>query len=130
MLLFGRRDKRLVVQEIPGQSPQHLARYIYQSGHFSPANRRVKPNAFLPDPRQLKISSAITDSLDEPGIGAVGDVLGGLRRVPTLPIARADFESAALRTVKLEIEKDPLPHPRHVNLCGWPVEKMPKKRSL
>lgn len=125
--LFGQRDKQEIAEAVRNQPPQHLTRFIYQSGHFSPANRKVKPNAFLPEPSQLKISSAYTDSLDEPGIWTVGDVLGKLRRVPMVPIARADFPSVILGGLRLEIERDPIPHPRHLNICSWPSSKDAQK---
>ncbi len=44
-------------------------------------------------------------------------------------MARADFAVAAVSEAKLTIESDTKPHPLHVNLCGWPMEK-DKQKSI
>ena len=38
-------------------------------------------------------------------------------------IARADFGKNEVFHIGLAIEPDPEPHPRHVELYGWPSEK-------
>jgi len=127
VLFSGRHDKQ---SSAIARDPSHyscLTRYIHQSGHFSKANRRVKPNAFLPQPPELKISSAWIDDLGETPIWGIGDLLGAQRQVPSKPIARADFDSSVVPEADLTIEPDPKPHPRHVNLCGWPHEKDAQK---
>lgn len=104
-----------------------LTRYIYQSGHFSKVHHRVKQNAFLPEPGKSKISAAWIDGLVSPQIWEIGDLLGAQRLAPAVPIARADFDSAVLPKTRLTIESDPVPHPRHINVCGWPSEKDAQK---
>lgn len=103
----------------------NLSRYIFQSGHFS--SQKPKPGAFLPQPTQLKISAAWIDRLSEIEIWEVGDILGSQTATPRTPKARADFDAAILEEVNLAIEDDPVPHPRHVNLFGWPAEKDAQK---
>ncbi len=126
-LFAGLPDKQLSgTAHDPGRYSR-LSRYIHQSGQFSKVNQRVKPNAFLPQPPELKISSVWIDDLGEPQIWRIGDVLGAQRPVASEPIARADFGSGILPETKLTIEPDPKPHPRHVNLCGWPREKDAQK---
>lgn len=108
-----------------GSRHQHslLARFIFQKGHFS--RTRAKANAFLPKPPALEISAICRDGLLEREIWPIGDLLGqtGNRR----PLARADFDAEAVSEAGLTIEPDPQPHPRHVNLCGWPTEKDEQK---
>jgi hypothetical protein len=58
-------------------------------------------------------------------IWKIGDLLGVPRNKQ--PQARADFDVATVSEAKLTIESDPAPHPRHVNLCGWPIEKDAQK---
>jgi hypothetical protein len=55
----------------------------------------------------------------------IGDLLGAKRGRP--PLARADFDLAAVREAKLTAAPDPEPHPRHVNLAGWPIKKDEQK---
>jgi hypothetical protein len=84
-----------------------------------------KPGAFLPKPSTLKISALWRDDLSEEEIWEIGDLLGTARSKQ--PLARADFDVAAVSEAKLAVEADPEPHPRHVNLCGWPNEKDEQK---
>jgi hypothetical protein len=102
-----------------------LARFIFQSGHFSKFPAKPKQNAFLPHPSTRKISALWIDSLSEREIWDIGDLLG-LERSKQ-PLAHADFGVAAVSEAKLTIEADSTPHPRHVNLGGWPIGKDEQK---
>lgn len=103
-----------------------LARFIFQEGHYrKKAPAKPKPGAFLPKPSTLKISALWRDDLAEQEIWKIGDLLGTTRSKQ--PVARADFNVAAVSEAKLAIEPDPEPHPRHVNLCGWPNGKDEQK---
>jgi hypothetical protein len=89
------------------------------------APAKPKPGAFLPKPPTLKISALWRDELPEQEIWKIGDLLGTTRGKQ--PLARADFDVAAVAEAKLAIEPDPEPHPLHVNLCGWPIDKDEQK---
>jgi len=118
--------RRPADEEISG-GPQYslLARFIFQRSHFSKTQSKPKQGAFLPDPSILKISALWRDGLSEQNIWKVGDSLGEVREKQ--PRARAEFDQEAVSEAKLKIEPDPKPHPRHVNLCGWPVDKAEQK---
>ena len=103
-----------------------LARFIFQASHCrKEAPAKAKPGAFLPKSSTLKISALWRDELPEQEIWNIGDSLGSARGKQ--PLARADFDIAALSEARLSVEPDPKPHPRHVNLCGWPSEKDEQK---
>ena len=103
-----------------------LARFIFQAGHCrKEAPAKAKPGAFLPKSSTLKISALWRDELPEQEIWNIGDRLGSARG--RQPIARADFDMAVVSEARLSVEPDPEPHPRHVNLCGWPAEKDEQK---
>jgi len=103
-----------------------LARFIFQEGHCrKKVPAKPKPGAFLPKPATLKISALWRDRLPEQEIWKIGDQLGETRSKQ--PLARADFDAAAVSEAKLAIEPDPKPHPLHVNLCGWPIDKDEQK---
>ena len=102
-----------------------LARFIFQDSHFRKAPAQAKPNAFLPSPSTLKTSAVWRDTIPDQKIWDIGDLLGKPRLKK--PLARADFDVAAVSEAKLTIESDPTPHPRHVNLCGWPTAKDEQK---
>ncbi len=107
-------------------SYKQLTRYIHQSGHFSKVNKRVKPNAFLPQAGEVRLSAACIDQLQEPEIWTIGDALATLGSRPAPP-ARADFAAGILPEARLTIEPDPASHPRHINIAGWPTEKDAQK---
>jgi hypothetical protein len=88
---------------------------------------KAKPGAFLPSASR-KTSAAAIDGLSADEIWKIGDVLASKGKPPRSgPRARADFDAEALVEAKLTIEGDPSPHPRHINLCGWPANKDEQK---
>ncbi len=106
------------------RSPQYslLARFIFQGGHYrKKAPATPKPGAFP----TLEISALWRHTLPEHEIWTIGDLLGKPRSQQ--PLARADFDAATVSEAKLTIEPDPKPHPLHVNLCGWPIDKDEQK---
>jgi hypothetical protein len=109
-------------------NPQYslLARFIFQEGHYRKKDPAApKLGAFLPKPSDPKISAMWRDKLSELEIWSIGDLVGSTRSKQAL--ARADFDAGAVSEAKLEIEPDPKPHPRHVNLSGWPADKAEQK---
>jgi hypothetical protein len=124
--LFGALKKQPVRStQTAADEHSNLARFIFQDAHCKRSIAKPKPNAFLPHPPNLKISALWRDQLPEAEIWTIGDLLGANRGKP--PLARADFNLAAVREAKLSAEADPEPHPRHVNLSGWPIEKDEQK---
>ena len=117
--------KRQPANEGLSNSPQYslLARFIFQKSQFSKSAAKPKPGAFLPAPS--KTSAIWRDELPELDIWNIGDFLGKARGKQ--PVARADFDSKAVSEAELEIESDPKPHPRHVNLSKWPIDKDTQK---
>lgn len=106
-------------------SPEEvLARYIFNRDSFSPANDRVKYNAFLPAP-DLKTSVFRVSGLTPDEIWHIGDSkVAPKREKPVL--ARADIIAGVVLLNTLEIEPDNNP-PRHANICKWPPEKSEQK---
>jgi len=61
------------------------------------------------------------DDLALEAIWPLGDLAGEPRGKAAL--AFAQLRRADVAAVGLFTEDDPKPHPRHVNVCGWPTEK-------
>ena len=107
------------------QEYSELSHFIFDTRHFSSARSRVKPPAFVPYPRN-RVSAFWIDELLEPEVWRIGDEVAGAPRQKQ-PIARADFSASVLAEINLTIQPDPIPHPRHVDICGWPTEKDAQK---
>jgi hypothetical protein len=97
-----------------------LSRFIFDKRHFSISKRVPKASAFN-DPT-LRPSAFWIDELLDGDIWKIGDTVAGVSRNRPA-IARADFNKSDVSVLKLTIEPDATPHPRHVELCGWPTEK-------
>jgi hypothetical protein len=122
-LKFVRQKFFAAFQKRPAETEQQfttLSRFIFRSGHFSRAQSRPKPSAFLP-PADGRTSAFWIDALSEPEVWWIGDNVAAGTRGSAL--ARADLKSDSVIATSLRIEADPAPHPRHIEICGWPPEK-------
>lgn len=96
-----------------------ICRFIVDKRHFSSANNRVKPNAFLPEPTR-QTSVFLIKSLSEDAIWTIGEsALGQSERVPR---GRAQLTASDVAEVHLQLLVDN-PPPRHAIIAGWPSEK-------
>jgi hypothetical protein len=119
-VFLGRRDRLTSTDPETLEQSSTLSRFIFSRKQYNVD--RPKPNAFLPPSTNLAISAIWIDNLSDTEIWRIGDdVVGRARNKPAL--ARADIEAKILADVSLTILPDPEPHPRHVNILGWPTEK-------
>ena len=105
-----------------GEHPTKLVRFIFSRRQYGVQKLRPKPSAFLPPPN-LQTSAFGIDGLDEEGIWWIADNVVAKQSQRDPPRARADILSAAVVEAQLTVIPDPTAHPRHVNICGWPIEK-------
>jgi len=98
-----------------------LARYLYETGHFSVENKRVKERAFLPPP-SLRLSVFVVDALKHQEIVDLG------RSVTQRELrAYATLDDSTTAAQGLRVERDDTPFFRHAEIAGWPVEKEHQK---
>jgi hypothetical protein len=81
------------------------------------------PRAFYPPPDNSGTSVFVIDGLPDVEVWRIADEFVAPISHRDPPPARADLQSAAVLEAQLTIEPDPIDHPRHVNICGWPAEK-------
>ncbi len=95
-----------------------LARFLFQKGHFSSANQRVKPGGFNPGNRSdLSVFDIRdTDSATRMALGMQVSELQG-RDVK----ARAELALDALDDLPVSFLRDDTPIERHGNITGFPV---------
>lgn len=102
-------------------SEEPLSRYLLQSGHFSRQHRRVKPNAFLPEPIRLATSVFRTDGLPEAEIWRIGQAYVAGPTGRTL-YGRAEVVVSQVEATGLRVNPDNVPE-RHAEIVGWPQRK-------
>jgi hypothetical protein len=102
-----------------------LSRYVTQSGQFRPSDHTVKPDLFIPHPRQ---ELSVTRHLDttEVEVWAIGhNVATTLGRKL---YGRADIQASHCRIDSLQVTPKPLPqNPNHADIQGWPIPKQDQK---
>lgn len=97
------------------------ARYLFERGHFSPENSRVRPRALEPARQDHKTSVYRIVGLPEREVWRLGERhVEPARGKPIL--ARADLSVAAIHSIGLVLEPHE-PPVRHANIAGWPGEK-------
>ena len=100
---------------------EELARYLLSRSHFSTENQRVKPHAFLPEPRSMETSVFRIRELTADQIWDLGRRLVAAPRGKELR-ARAEIIARAILDVGLVIHPNNVPE-RHAAIRGWPEEK-------
>ncbi len=98
-----------------------LGRFIDDKRNVSPTGR-VKRRAFEPPSINLNLSVYKLNDLAENQVWDIGDqFVASIKGRPIL--GRADVFEAALRPLALRAVADPVPHPNHMNIVGWPADK-------
>lgn len=105
----------------PLEKEEFFARFLTSRSHFSARNKRVKPGAFLPSPRDNATSVFRLKGLAEMDIWPMG-----LRIVEGLPgrslHGRADIRVESVEGVGLRLVLDNTPV-RHGSITAWPENK-------
>jgi len=95
-----------------------LARFLFQSGHFSAGAGRVRPHGFNPGNR-TDLSTFDVQGLDDPAKQDLGDQVANLQARPLK--ARAELPLTALDDLPLEFVRVDMPIERHGNILGFPL---------
>jgi hypothetical protein len=109
----------------PVADTESLARYVTQSGQFRAGDQTVKPDLFIPHPRQALSVTRHVDA-SEADIWDVGrDVPGGMGRKL---YGRADIDAIQCNVDGIQVAAKPLlNNPNHADLEGWPIQKQDQK---
>lgn len=99
------------------------SRYLFQKDHFSRAQNRVKPDAFVVAP-EVKASVSETQTLKESEVWQIGEAIA-TKRGRSLK-GRGDFGEPGLEAAGLTIEIDEPPD-YHRNIIGWASNEKPQQ---
>ena len=103
-----------------------LARFLFQNGHFSVKNERVKPGAFNPGNRE-DLSIFYVPGLSEARKAAIAGSVSARRNQAVR--ARAEIDLTDLSDTPLSFVRDDEPIYRHGNLVGWPLGEADDART-
>ncbi len=108
-------------------SADKVGRFIFSSKHFSSSEKRAKPAAFLPPPKDQELS-VYQNSLEIGEMFHVGDNFVGACRSPLRKVkAFAILDVGRIESVeldpKLEVLSWPKPHYLHANIKPFPLDK-------
>ena len=95
------------------EDAEELARFLYQSSHFTTA--LVKPSALLPNPKDRETSVFRHGREPREGLWELGSVATGTRKL----YGAAIFSACDVRSAQLEVSADE-PPPRHAVIKHWP----------
>ncbi len=84
----------------------------------------MKPAAFMPHRGETSVFRV--DGLSNEEVWHIGLHFVGSTRREVLK-GRADLQVADVHAIKLKVEPDITPHPRHANIIEWPEEKHEQK---
>ena len=105
---------------------ENISRFIFYSRHFK---NKFKNEALLPNPKDNVMSVYRTSKCGEEKIWWLGKNFVENRRPDDKELrGRGDFLAVSIKSEN-HLSFQPLnkPHPRHVNIIGWPLEKDQKK---
>lgn len=99
-----------------------LARFIRKKTDVYAATGGAKPNVFSPSSQRRDLSVYRTKKLNECEIWHLSDTFFTLAQPEKPSIARAEIpvELPTIHSLRLVADGDP--HPRHLNIEGWPTE--------
>ena len=103
---------------------ERLTRYIFHRSNYRPTSGTVKYTAFYP-PRNDEISVFRISSLRDTRIWNMGNFCVAYDCGRVL-VGRADILTSQVCDTGLNVQPEPVPHPRHANITAWP-EKRPEQ---
>lgn len=112
---------------------QHLetiSRFVLERSKCKTAAGKLRWNGFIPN-KNGQTSVYRIDELPEATIWDIGNKFvlaeySGPEAQEKRLVGRGDLSVQAIFDQKLSVSPDPVPHPRHANIVGWPEDKEDK----
>ena len=116
-----------MVESVKPEEP--LAHYILEKSYYRSSDNTVKPHAFMLPAGKDEISVFRTISLSETEIWQIGITYVSEKRGKPL-LGRAELIAKDVTSLGLDVKPDPVPHPRHANITGFPHGDSEKTRMF
>lgn len=107
----------------PIDDAEPIARFLTDQDHYyKSAPPRVHHSAFMPYRKSNSLSVYRTTGLNDYEIWEIARIFVTEKMLDKKEVlARAELAAGFIRDLKLRLNADGKPHPRHVNIEGWPV---------
>lgn len=109
----------------PVADDEWLARFVYSKSHVRSSDGTVKPDAFIPSPKNLELSVIRHLNLSEKELWNIGYEIGSSR--PATLYGRADLQAHTARNLMLNVLPANSPPKNHAVITGWPSGKASQK---
>ena len=106
-----------------------LSRYILEKSYYRSSYNTVKPNAFMPPSGKGDVSVYRTANLSNKDIWQIGMTYVAQKRGMPL-LGRAELIAYDAIAKGLYVKPDPVPHPLHANISGFPIDNSVKARMI
>jgi hypothetical protein len=106
-----------------------LSRYILKKAYYRSSDNTVKHNAFMPPSGRDDVSVYRTANLSNEDIWQIGMTYVAQKREMPL-LGRAELIAYDAIAQGLYVKPDPVPHPRHANISGFPIDNSAKTRMI
>ena len=116
-----------MVERVKSEEP--LARYILEKSYHRSSDNTVKPHAFMLPTGKDEISVFRIISLSETDIWQIGITYVSEKRGMPL-LGGAELIANDVTSLGLDVKPDPVPHPRHANITGFPRGDSEKTRMF
>jgi hypothetical protein len=104
----------------PVDDNEVISRFLTDGDQFRKSSKRIHHSAFRL-PKNKKLSAYRTIGLRDPEIWELArSYITELREDRKEVLARADIKAHIYLDLKLTLRPDGMPHPRHINIEGWP----------
>jgi len=117
----------LMLESVNPEEP--LSRYILEKSYYRSSDNTVKPNAFMPPSGKNDVSVYRTASLSNEDIWQIGMTYVAQKRGMPL-LGRAELIAYDAIAQGLSVKPDHVPHPRHANISGFPIDNSAKTRMI
>lgn len=106
-----------------------LSRYILEKSHYRTSDSTVKHNAFMPPAGKSDVSVYRTANLSSEDIWQIGITYVAQKMGKPL-LGRAELIAYDAIAQGLYVKPGPVPHPRHANISGFPIDNSSKTRMI
>lgn len=108
----------------PLEDNERVSKFVVHKNEFKKSTYRVLPTAFSPSRKTNALSAYRTKNLSDSKIWYIAQEFVTKTRSDNAEVrGRADLSARIFKDMGLHLNPDGTPHPRHLNVENWPLDK-------